>query len=58
MTVQDVCTTFPIWVQPAVIVAVFLWEFILGETKYGSTIRMVQQTLVTTWQALKQGVQK
>lgn len=58
MTVQDICTSMPVWAQPAIVVAVFIWEFILGETKFGSTIRLFQQSFVTLWQAITKGVQK
>lgn len=38
---SDLCRELPWWGHILVFVFIFLWEFLLGVTKFGSTVQML-----------------
>mgnify|MGYP006274072211 CR=1 FL=1 len=42
---RAVCFEIPSYLHPLVWLAVFLWEWFMGETKFGSTIGLIVQVL-------------
>lgn len=38
---SDLCRDLPWWGHILVFVAIFFWEFLMGVTKFGSTIQVV-----------------
>ena len=38
---KDVCLGLPYWGQPIIWLGIFAWEFLMGETRYGSSFRLV-----------------
>jgi hypothetical protein len=52
-----ICHELPWWGHAAVWIAVFGWEFYLGETKFGSTVRMIgmvfRPMIISVLEALK-----
>ncbi len=55
MDIKTICEGLPWWGHVLVLVTVMCWEFCIGETRFGSTIRLVIITPVSTmWELLKQ----
>lgn len=37
----EICAKIPTWAHPLVWIAVFAWEWLMGVTKFGSTIGVI-----------------
>lgn len=50
---KDVCEALPGWAHLGVMVLIFLWEFLLGETRFGSTVRIFVTSIATAIKTIK-----
>ncbi len=50
---SDLCRDLPWWGHILVFAAIFFWEFIMGVTKFGSTVRLIITPLVSLFRRLK-----
>lgn len=47
MNLQQVCQQLPPWAHVGLWVVVLLWEYVLGKTKFGSTVSLFVETPLT-----------
>jgi hypothetical protein len=55
---KDICNGLPSWGHFLVLAAWLIWDFIMGETRYGSAIRLFSKSIALILERFKQEKEK